>query len=158
MTQNNINTASRVLQYLTASSASVVTCNTAIPYDDTIPQNTEGNEVLTLAITPSSASSTLLITFECQATASATSNQWSMALFQDTTADALAATSVRCTVSTSQCGLLRYVMTSGTTSSTTFKIRVGPSGGAATYVNGDNTGNRLMGGVSLATLTIVEYL
>ena len=39
----------------------VATGTTQIPSDDTIPQNTEGDEYMTLAFTPNSATSTLII-------------------------------------------------------------------------------------------------
>lgn len=66
----NINTTSQVarksyvngvVQEVRNSTASVITCNVAIPEDDTIPQNTEGVEVITVSITPVSASSKLRI-------------------------------------------------------------------------------------------------
>ena len=51
--------------------------------------------------------------------------------------------------------VINYSMAAGTTSSTTFKIRMGA---VLCYVNGDLLGNRLYGGVALARLTITEFL
>src|SRR6185369_1472368 len=118
MTQNAINTSKGCLQFLSATTASVVTCTNGITANNTIPQNTSGTQVLTLSITPISASSKLLITFSCPATNNADASQLTVALFQDSTLNALAAVSFRANV---RDPYLRYVMTSGTTSSTTFK-------------------------------------
>ena len=49
------------IQIVNTPNGSVATGTTTIPFDDTIPQNTEGNEYMTCAITPTNASSTLEI-------------------------------------------------------------------------------------------------
>lgn len=160
MTQNSINTAHTQLQSVTTSTASVVTCSTNIPYDDTIPQNTEGDEVLTLAITPTYSNSILEIWFDGLVTKDTNAGSVQVALFQDSTANALMAQAYMLTTNTtgrSDTASLRYYMTSGTTSSTTFKIRIGSAANTC-FVNGDNAGNRLMGGVSSTRLTITEYI
>lgn len=163
MTNNAINTASQVVQFLSTSSASVFTLNTAIPRDNTIPQNTEGVEILTLDIIPTKTDSTLLIEFSCAFTAGftgGTSNDCCCALFQDSTAGALAAEDTRCRgggTGPGGCeGVLVYAMAAGTTSSTTFKIRVGTNNANNAYLNADDGGTRLMGGVSQAILSITE--
>ncbi len=48
-------------------------------------------------------------------------------------------------------------MTSGTTSATTFKIRVGQNSGTF-YVNGAPGGTRVFGGVASSTIIIKEYI
>ena len=53
--------ASKFLQEISAETGAVATGTTIIPYDDTIPQITEGTEFMTLAITPISATSKLII-------------------------------------------------------------------------------------------------
>ena len=156
MTQNRIN-RSAVLQYLTTSTSSLVTCSTATPADDTIPQNTEGNEVLTLSITPTYSTSRLEIIFVAPFIKDANNGSAVVALFQDSTADALSALAQGVTNTLGGILVLRHYMTSGTTSATTFKIRVGP-GANSLYINGSSAGARLLGGVSSTRLTIVEYL
>ena len=157
MTQNCINTGIVISQILTTSTASVVTCSTALPSDDSIPQNGEGTEVLTLAITPYSATSTLLIEFKSAITTDSSAVTVTTALFQDSTASAIAANSNAFPSSLGGTFSLRHIMTSGTTSSTTFKIRVGPSANTV-YVNGNASGTRRMGGVSETRLTITEFI
>jgi hypothetical protein len=158
MTQNRVNSTRVLLQRVNTSTSSLVTCSTTIPADDTIPQNTEGTEVLTLAITPSTTTTTLVIDYSSPTIQTdAGSQNITVALFQDSTANALMAQSCLVGSNRSTTAELRYIMTSGTTSSTTFKIRIGSSAGTA-YVNGGAAGTRRDGGVSSANLMISEYL
>ena len=53
--------AGHVIQYAYNQTGAVATGTTNFPEDDTIPQITEGDEFLTQAITPKSASSTISI-------------------------------------------------------------------------------------------------
>lgn len=144
------------VQQVRASTASVITCNTAIPFVDTIPQNDEGTEVLTVTITPTSASNILVIEFVGWWYRAA-SNATQAALFQDTTAGALAAVNAS---SSGAAGAgttnLVYTMTAGTGSSTTFKIRSGAADTTAIYYNGTAAGARLYGGVGIASLIVTE--
>jgi hypothetical protein len=153
----NINTITpgTILQVVNYQTGAVATGTTQIPSDDTIPQNTEGDEYMTLAITPKSATSKLKIDVlwfgECSAAGTLT-----MALFQDSTANALAATAIRINASAYRNTFtLVHYMTSGTTSSTTFKIRCGLNAAATTTFNGA-TGARLYGGVIPSSITIME--
>ena len=124
---------------------------TAIPTDNTIPQNTEGTEIMTVSITPTSTSNILLIEAFVSGSLSASANGV-VALFQDTTANALSA----CTAGPAIYVVmpLTHSMTAGTTSSTTFKIRTGPNTGHF-YVNGTGSA-RLFGGVSACRLRVTE--
>ncbi len=128
------------------------TITTVLPYDNTIPQNTEGDQVLSLAITPKSATSTLHISVAVTAGSNSTSRVVGAALFQDATAGALAASADSNSVN------FKHTMTSGTTSSTTFNVRVGPSAAGTVYVNGTTGGVQLYGGVCNSSITIWEVL
>lgn len=148
----------RVLQYLQTSTSSRFDCTTTMPTDDTIPQNTEGDEILTLTITPTSISNYLVIKFNTFGTATVNTVP-ACGLFQDSTANALAAEVLWSTIVDELWGngSLFYKMTAGTTSATTFKIRVGPNAGAGNhvYLNGYSAG-RVYGGVASTTLEIWE--
>lgn len=158
MTQNRTNTLNPVIQIVSTSITSVVDCTSVIPRDDSIPQNTEGTQVFTLAITPKLSTSKLRIFFSGFGTNNSGSAQTVVALFQDSTANALAAVSIRPQASNGCTLELQHNMTSGTTSSTTFAIRAGCGAAAAHfYVNGNASGTQLMGGVASTTMTIVEY-
>lgn len=158
-----------ILQEVRSSTSAVVTCNTVIPWDDSIPVNTEGDEVLTVTITPKSATSILKIEFNgtCGTVAQC---HWaySVALFQDDNVNALSASNIGWNTTGIQDGMisLNHYMTSGTTSATTFKIRVGPRlAGAGVdrplYINGGDNGagglERKFGGVASTYLTVTEY-
>lgn len=149
----------KLAQVVSALFSGVATGNTGIPYDDTIPQNTEGDEYMTLAITPTNAASLLIIS--AQLTMSPNTNrQMIVALFQDSIADALAATVMSVNANTvAQNGVLQYTMIAGTTSAITFKIRVG--WGLSTSVtltfNGASSG-RLFGAIPKSSIIITEVL
>jgi hypothetical protein len=139
------------IQMVSTETGAVATGTTTIPADDTIPQITEGDQYMSLAITPKSATSKLVIEALWQGAFLIT-----VALFQDATAGALAATwapspTSGAAISTS----LRHVMTSGTTSATTFKIRVGGNTAGTTTFNGFG-GGRLYGGVMASSIVIRE--
>ena len=147
----------KVLQMVYVFTGAYATGSTTMPFDDTIPQNTEGNEVMTLAITPTSASSKLLINVDVCGSSDVQGN-WTAALFRDSTADALTATQVKASNVTADqndhCHL-SWVADSSSTSATTFKVRCGQNNAGAWYFNGEN-GSRLFGGVANSGITIME--
>jgi hypothetical protein len=149
--------ASEVVQVVHTQTGAVSTTTTTIPFDDTIPQNTEGAEFMTLAITPTNTNNLLYIDVDIFATT--TNSVFTIvALFQDTTADALAATgSFQPTSTAGQAIHLRHKMTAGTTSATTFKVRLGPHAASTLTFNGQS-GGRIFGGVAASTITITEVL
>ena len=143
------------VQIVSTITGAVATGTTIMPLDDTIPQNTEGDQYMSLAITPTSATNKLVIevTAVCSNTVANTKN---LALFQDTTANALAAVSEYNGVGTGTDTMsLNYVMAAGTTSSTTFKVRIGSADGTITF-NGFG-GARKLGGVYASSIIITEY-
>lgn len=148
--------AGSVVQVIYSVVTAYTTGTTIIPWDDTIPQNTEGTEFITASITPKSATNKLLIQFSGPCSTSAAA--WiGAAMFQDATAGALSATSVYMATGAGAAQInLNYQMTAGTTSSTTFKIRVGPAVAATVAINGASTVGRVYGGVWPTTLTITE--
>lgn len=148
--------AGSVVQVVNTQTGAVSSGSTALPDDDTIPQNTEGDEVMTLAITPKSATNKLKI----EVVTSASNNGGYghvTALFQDTTAGALACSKGATPASGN--AYLRTVsfthyMTAGTTSATTFKVRIGAPSSTTTF-NG-TAGARQYGGALASSITITE--
>lgn len=136
--------------YTTASSGTTV-----IPSDDTIPQNTEGDEYITASITPTNANNLLYIEALIYAAHSVTDVVVIAALFQDSTAGALCAGLQYTATADFLPIVIRHRMTAGTTSETTFKIRVGCGTAGTTYVN-RIAGGRLLGGVLRSSLRITE--
>jgi hypothetical protein len=129
---------------------------TAIPNDDTIPQNTEGDQYMTLSLTPSSTINILEHKLNAQLTNSNATARIGMAIFQDSTANALAAAINIADAGHSERQLyLHYQMPAGTVSSTTFNMRGGGGVGATTYFNG-SSGARKYGGALNSSWTITE--
>ena len=147
--------AGSVIQVVNIMDGAVATGTTAIPQDNTIPQITEGTQLMTLAITPTSATNKLRIDVVVNGAGSA-SNSWATALFQDSTANALAATNYNMAANNvaSYSGFTHF-MTAGTTSATTFKIRCGTVSAGTFTFNGQSAG-QLFGGVSASSITITE--
>jgi hypothetical protein len=112
-----------------------------MPLDDTIPQKTEGDEYMTLAITPKSASNLLLIIVNAVWTLSAAYHVC-IALFQDDIANALAANSEYAGASYTHNTTLVHYMTAGTINATTFKVRIGTNSTGTLSFNGFG-GNRI---------------
>lgn len=145
-----------VVQMANASFSGVATGTTTIPYDDTIPQITEGTEMMTLSITPKSTSNILIIEVNTMSTLSI-ADDLIVALFQDASANALAATAVFNSTGTGRNSLtLVFKMTAGTTSSTTFRVRIGGASASTVTMNG-SSGARKFGGITLSSVTIKEY-
>lgn len=150
--------AGHVLQTVGVMDSEVDTTTTIIPGDDTIPQNTEGKEAFTLAITPSNANNKLLIHAFCGAISNNTANRRCIfALFKDSDASAIAAVyaDFQATGTGEQSLDLTHFMTAGTTSEITFKIRFGADASGTTTLNGES-GNRRLGGVMATGMTIQE--
>lgn len=147
-----------ILQIVGNQTGAVATGTTILPFDDTIPQNTEGDQYLSQSITPRSATSKLMIEVNLFI-AHSTSPNISIALFQDSNSSAIAAISDRAasTGGNGQSVVLRHYMTSGTTSPTTFNVRAGCDSAGTTTVNGVG-GARRFGGVCASSITITEIL
>lgn len=145
-----------LVQRVVASTSAVATGTTTIPADDTMPQNTEGTEFITATITPKATANRLRILFTGPCANNTAGRAIIAALFQDTSANALAAAHTSVAASNdSQMLSLQHEMAAGTTSATTFKIRIGPNSAATITLNGV-AGGRLWGGVAATFLVIEE--
>jgi hypothetical protein len=142
-----------VLQVVNTQSSTYTSTVTAIPSDNTIPQNSEGAELFTASITPTSSASKLFIQVVVELANSGAA--WlAIALFQDSTANALAANTIYQGTATGGSILtINYFMTAGTTSSTTFKVRYGANSGT-TYANGSSA--QVFNGTLFSSLNITE--
>ena len=151
-------TAHGVVQVVNVMDGAVDTGTTQMVADDSIPQIAEGDEYMTLAITPTSATNNLKIEVVVNV-----SNDYAgayaivSALFQDTTANALAASHFT-SPATLYYGqvIFTHYMAAGTTSETTFRVRAGANAAGTTTFNGINEG-RYYGGVAASSITITEY-
>ncbi len=148
-----------VVQVKNVKVATAATGTTTIPYDNTKPQKTEGDEYMTLAITPTDAAHMLLIQVLFNCTNSANVFEV-VALFQDAANDALNAVAMNIGASSpAQVIPLIHYMTAGTTSATTFKVRAGGYSAGTTYFNAHPSfGTGLFDGVMISSITITEII
>ena len=125
-----------------------------IPFDNTIPQDTEGTQVMSLAITPKSSTHKLKIEVIALVSSSGTSEATTVALF-NAAGDALAATATFETIANGAETIpLIHYMTSGSTSAITFTVNIG-SHTNTTTLNGQN-GTQVLGGKASSSITITE--
>jgi hypothetical protein len=148
----------KVAQIVSTLVEAAATGTTSIPYDDTIPQNNEGNEYMTLAITPTNSSSVLRIDVKITSSNSTAGQNTGVALFQDSTAGALAS-ALQLTMGDTELQehSINHTMTAGTTSETTFKVRAGRHSAGTFYFNSKG-GTSYHGGVLFSSIIITEYL
>lgn len=140
-------------------SATAVSTTSTIDIDDTIPQNTEGAEVITLTYTPQESDSILKIEVSLQV-GGGSSSAIVAALFVDSTASALMARATYVgsgsTIDWANQSLnfVHYVV-AGTTASRTYKVRIGTSDGNTAY-SSRNANGGLFGNVDYSTISLTE--
>ena len=152
----SVGTASKVVQMVQTQTGAVATGTTLLPNDNTIPQITEGDQYMTLAITPNNASNILVI----ETVVSVAMNIGGVvtaALFVGVTAGALAAmNSYDATGNGTRNLMFSHKVTAGVTTELTFRVRAGADQPATTTFNGTG-GGQVMGGVMASSITITEY-
>ena len=130
-----------------------------IPLDDTIPQNTEGEEVFTQAITPKFNTSKILIKVVLNLSNSNVNNLHTAAIFRDSIANSIAAGWAKCigTNAPSSPMVINFLDSPATTSAVTYKVRIGYSAGSSSVVqvNG-GSGTRYLGGSLASGMTLME--
>lgn len=149
-----------VVQMVRTAFPNPATGSLAMPFDNSIPQITEGDQYMTQAITPSSVVSLLKI--ETVGYFSNNNvNAQVMALFQDATPNALTACCNEIAFTNAlTLEKLCWLMQAGTTSTTTFKVRAGMAfsgGGAVMSFNGIG-GAGEFGGVQNSYIEVIEYM
>ena len=150
-----------VVQTVRAEENAYLSGTTTIPYDDTIPQSTEGDEYITASITPTNANNILHVVVQVPqwTHSSASSGVQVGAIFLDSETDARAAGNLArnsLTAGSPGAGTVDLWMTAGQATSMTFKFRCGGNGAGTTYINGSTAARRL-GGVQFLSMTITEY-
>lgn len=141
-------------------SGTLATGTTIIPVDNTIPQNTEGDQYLSQAITPSHATHLLRAKVQGVFGDASSSGQFlAMSLFRDSVANALAATA---SISGGASGTgypieltLEKKVLAASAVSTTFKMRAGVGTTGTVSFNGVN-GVQLFGGVTNSYIEVEE--
>ena len=124
-------------------------------YSDDIPAITDGDQILTAAITPKA--STNILTVRTLITVSSNNTSVVVHLHRDAVINALAATGGYLLTNHSNVIALVHRMVAGGTSAITFRLRAGVSSGEY-YVNGrySSPSGRVFGGVSKTSIQIIE--
>ena len=149
----------KVVQVKYVDVKTVLTGSTTMPHDNTIPQITEGNEYLTLAITPTTTSNALLI--EVQVMISSNTGENLIIAIFNTDVHATDAQAVSALYTdpaentTTQCLTIQYYYIPGITSATTWRLRCGTHEAGTTNINGGNS-NQKFGGKANTSMTITE--
>jgi len=149
-------TSGKVAQVVGNRTGNVIAVNGVIPFDDTIPQQTEGDEVLTVTITPTNALSTLIVSTSFYASSSG-SILCIQALFRDSTADAIGVSEGQLKTQSLNMAMTVNDIPANSTNPTTFKLRVGPQSAAIFWINGFNN-IRTYGGQAVLGITVWEIL
>jgi hypothetical protein len=157
-------TSGSILQQVSTQSKLTPSLN-AIPSDNTIPQQTEGTEVLSATITPRDSTSILLIEVVLNATETANAhNAFVGAVFRDAANNALTASLVdvvgfdSSNPSNNQL-ILRFEVPATSTTPTTFKTRAGGDGGNGNMVlNFGHSGGARLGGTMTSYMSITEIM
>lgn len=132
------------------------TGTTVMPFDDTLPQNTEGDQYMSHSFTPKFASSKLIVQVSAWSSHTAANAQAGVALFKDSDANALACGEMYENTGTAvNMVTYSYEMTAGTTSPITFKVRIGSQNAGTTTFNGQS-GSRRYGGAIISSLRVKE--
>jgi hypothetical protein len=141
-----------------ATSTTVVATTTAIPLDDTIPQNTEGAELMTVSVTPESAANNLKVTVAGWLSTNGGPTTVAIALFVGSTASAVATAPINI----QSANRLQYVVAvfwidsfSGTQ---TIALRGGDSGGSTLRWLGLNVGLNVYYGATDPGILLVEEI
>ncbi len=147
-----------VIQVVNTQTGALATGATILPVDNTIPQITEGNEYMTLAITPMSATNKLKIDITFVGSSDAASDLFGVALFKDAVANALAgAIYYPQTFNRPATITFSHTMVAGTVAAITFRVRAGSNAAGTTTFNG-STGAGLFFGVMASSITIAEIV
>ena len=151
-TGNSFYVPGHIIQVVNQTSNTATTSTATIPYDNTIPQITEGFEILSVTITPKSANSKLFFNVLFNGYHSAENSAgFTLALFQSGVSNALSSQIFTVTNNNFYTRMMQHHMTAGTTSSTTFSVRGGAPSGTLTTNSGT-----YMGGSVNSYLTIME--
>ena len=146
------------VQTLFSQIGASATGTTAFTSNDSVATNTQGDQYMTLAITPSSALNQLMIEAVGQFSAAAATNILG-ALYQDAgAAISQAAASIASNAIQDAPFRINHMIVAGTVASTTFKIRVGWNNGSVNTTLNFNgqSGSRVWGGIANSFMRITE--
>jgi len=130
----------------------LVTGTTTIPYDDTIPQATEGTEVLKVTYVPKKLGSKIRVEASAMVNHTSPAAAITIALFKATTGNAVAATEA-----IAPSAVIVHEETVRSTEPVTWRVRIGASIAGTLSFNGSSSGVRRYGGVAASSIRVVEF-
>lgn len=134
--------------------ATATTITATIPEDDTIPQVSEGSEVVSVSHTATSASNKVLVGFTLNLATSGP--RVAVAVFQGANANAVYASEIFLGTSNVLGTIGASVpLLAGNVAAQTYSVRVGPITAGTVTVNGAS-GSRLFGGAAVSSITVGE--
>lgn len=138
----DVTNVGKIVQTVYAEYTAQTDLSALIPYDNTVPQNTEGTQILSASITPSSATNRVrAMVFLC----GTVGGGWSAAagLFRGG-ASAIAAKAFAGAIDAATSSLCDFVFEDvpGVTSALTYTVRVGPASGTAVKLNNQLGGSQ----------------
>jgi hypothetical protein len=149
----------KVLQLITSTNSTAGTTTAVIPYDNSIPQITEGASAgIDTSITPTNGSSLIIIEIELNLGASNVATNVEAALFVDSTSDALRAVDTTLGAFYTATVRFRHIVAAGSTAARTYRVRYGPGVAGTAALNRSNTNAALFGGTLISSMTITEFL
>ena len=150
--------AGKVVQVVSTTTGAYASTAATIPFDDTVPLITEGDEFITLAITPKSATNRLKVDVVFNGSNSGGSDSETIALFNtdyDVGNEAVATAVYYESIANHLTPIgFSYMTATAPIVATTFRVRGGTTGNTL-YFNGTNAG-REMGGSLASSITITE--
>lgn len=145
-----------VRQILTATYSNNEDLSAIIPLDNTIPQSTEGVELMTIAVTPKISTSKLIIEFE-GTVCSTTDGTMILSLFVDLGVNAVYTAAIDVAANKLRRFKIKALLPSTDTTARTYKLRVGTNATNVIRMNGNLTSG-LFGGTTNSILTVTEIL
>lgn len=144
-----------IVQTVRNSSGTLQTGSTVMPQDNTVPQNTEGDQYFSQSIAPSASANILRVKTQLM-TACSVANIITSALFRDSGSSALTASSSGGPVGIPSPNIIDYSVIANAASTTTFAVRAGAASCTVT-LNGTG-GSQLYGGVYNSFMEIQEIM
>jgi hypothetical protein len=145
------------LQKAQVSTAAYDSTASNIPFDDTLPQNTEGKQLFNLAFTPLSSSSTIRIYGVLQVGVSSTADCKITGFSNAAGANAIFASEATITSAGMVPMAFFHEEPATNTSARTYSLRYGPAAGETMQINGVG-GGRKLGGALVSYMIIEEWI
>ena len=147
-----------IAQEAKTESSAVATGTTNLPFDDTAPTSSEGDEYMTVAITPKSASSVLLIIAQAYFANSSSGQSNGMALWDKTAGTLIhAITEFSSTADMTMAPLIVATVSAASTSARTYAVRIGRNNAGTITFNGNGSARKYSTTVK-SSLRVLEIM